>query len=371
MARAARVWLLAPEAAPGIAPGFAATPAPDAVLAQMRQALAGLRPPAVVLEAPDLGGDEARLAGWLAANRPDVMLCLRQLPPRALSDAAMARGVPVVLADADIARWPPLPFWQRLAGGGGLMRLAQVMVPDPMARAAALRRGAVPGRVTVTGALTETRPPLRVSEAELSMQAEALGGRQRWYAVAVPEAEEKAVIEAHHAALGLSHRALLLIQPADPARAAALVQRMEEAGLHVAIRSEVDEVQPDHQALVLDDPGEPGLWYRLAPVCFMGGTLSGDDRAARHPFEAAALGSAILHGPVLSRHAEAWRQLDRAGATRLVPRASALADHLAAVMEPERAADLASRAWNVSTGGAAVAGQIADMVASMVGEGRG
>lgn len=367
MGRAARVWLLAPEAAPGINPGFATGPAPEAVLVQMRQALAGLRPPAVVLETPDLGGDEARLAGWLAANRPDVMLCLRQLPPRALSDAAMARGVAVVLADADIARWPPLPFWQRLAGGGGgLARLAHLLVPDPMARAAALRRGAIQGRITVTGALTETRPPLRVSEAELSVQAEALGGRQRWYAVAVPEAEEKAVIEAHNAALGLSHRALLLIQPADPARAAALAQRMEDAGLHVALRSDVDEVPPDHQALVLDDPNEPGLWYRLAPVCFMGGTLSGEDAAARHPFEAAALGSAILHGPVLSRHAEAWHQLDRAGATRLVPRASALADHLAAVMEPERAADLASRAWNVSTGGAAVARQIAGIVAGMV-----
>lgn len=361
MARGARVWLLAPDGE--------VDPTPDAALAELRQALIALNPPAVTLESTaGLAGDEARLAGWLAANRPDVIVCLRQLPPRALMDAVLARGLPVVLADADIAGWPPLPFWQRLAGGGGLARLAHLMVPDPMARVAAIRRGALPARITVTGALTETRAPLRVSEAELSAQAEVLGGRQRWFVVAVPEAEEKAVIEAHHAALGLSHRALLLIQPADPARAPELAQRMEEAGLHAAIRSEVDEVLPDHQALVLDDPSELGLWYRLAPVCFMGGTLSGEDQAARHPFEPAALGSAILHGPVRARHIEAWRQLERAGATRLVPRASALADHLAAVMEPERAADLASRAWNVSTGGAAVAHQIAQIVARLAAE---
>lgn len=360
---AARVWLLAPAGA--------RDPATEAALAQLRQALTGLHPGAVVLEAPaGVAEETGRLAGWLEAHRPDLVLCLRQMPPRALAELAAARGLPLALADADIAGWPPLPFWQRVTGGRALARLARVMVPDPASRAAALRRGAMAGRVTVTGALTETRPPLRVSEAELSLQAEALGGRQRWYAVAVPESEEKAVLDAHHAALGLSHRALLLFQPALPARAPALAQRFEEAGLHVALRSEVDEPLPDHQALILDDPNELGLWYRLAPVCFMGGTLSGDDLAARHPFEPAGLGSAILHGPVLTRHADVWRQLERAGATRLVPRASALADHLAVVMEPERAADLASRAWNVSTGGAAVARQIAEVVAGMLAEGR-
>lgn len=359
----ARVWLLAPEAA--------GDPATGVALAQMRQALTGLRPAPLVLEAPaGVAGETARLIGWLEAQRPDVVLCLRRMPPRALAELAAARGLPLALADADIAGWPPLPFWQRVTGGRALARLARVMVPDPASRAAALRRGALAGRVTVTGALTETRPPLRVSESELSIQAEAMGGRQRWYAVAVPEAEERAVLDAHHAALGLSHRALLLFQPALPARAPALMQRFEAGGLHAALRSEMDELLPDHQALILDDPNELGLWYRLAPVCFMGGTLSGDDAVARHPFEAAGLGSAILHGPVLTRHAEAWRQLERAGATRLVPRASALADQLAVVMEPERAADLASRAWNVSTGGAAVAHQIARMAVDLAREKR-
>lgn len=359
----ARVWLLAPAAF--------GDPATEAALAQVRQALTGLRPPVSVLEAPaGVAEDTVRLAGWLEAQRPDAVLCLRRMPPRALADLAAARGLPLVLADADIAGWPALPFWQRVTGGRALARLARVMVPDPASRAAALRRGAQPEHVSVTGALTETRPPLRVSEAELSVQAEAVGGRQCWYAVAVPEAEEKAVLDAHHAALGLSHRALLLIQPALAARAPALAARFEESGLHVALRSEVDEPLPEHQVLVLDDPNELGLWYRLAPVCFMGGTLSGDDLAARHPFEPAGLGSAILHGPVLERHADVWRQLERAGATRIVPRASALGDHLAAVMEPERAADLASRAWNVSTGGAAVARQIARVMAGMLAEGR-
>ena len=360
----ARVWLLIPEEAE--------LPADGAALVQLRHALSRLRPPAVVLEAPpDLAGDAAGPGDWLAANRPDVVLCLYQMPPRPLVDAIMARGLPMVLA-ADVAHWPALPLWRRLTGrGDGLGRLTHLLVPDPTARAAAIRRGVPRGRITVTGALTETRPPLPVNEAELSIQAEALGGRLCWYAVAVPEAEEEAVLAAHHTALGMSHRALLLIQPADPARAPALAQRFEEAGLHVVTRSEVDEILPDHQVLVLDDPGEPGLWYRLAPISFMGGTLSGDDQAARHPFEAAGLGSAILHGPVLGRHPDAWRQLVRAGATRPVPRAATLADHLAAVMEPERAADLASRAWNVSTGGAAVARQIAELMADLAhGKGR-
>ena len=68
------------------------------------------------------------------------------------------------------------------------------------------------------------------------------------------------------------------------------------------------------QVLLTDGPTEMGLWYRLAPVTYLGGTLGGDDAAARHPFEPAALGSAIVHGPHTARFATEWQQLGGAGA---------------------------------------------------------
>lgn len=335
----------------------------DAAAAQVRQALLAQRPAPVLPEAPagppPLHEAPAALARWLDAARPDAILSLFEAPPRTVLDAAEARGLPVVLADAAVAQWPVPPLWQRLTGAGALARLTRVLVPDAASLSAALRRGVAPERLAISGTLTETRPPLGCSQAELAMQARALGGRPCWFVVALPAAEERQVLIAHQAMLGLLHRALLLVQPADPARAAHLLALFEGAGLHAALRSQQDEPAPEHQVLILDEPGETGLWYRLAPVTLLGGTLSGEDGATRHPFEAAGLGSAILHGPVLHRHAEGWRQLERAGASHLVPRGAALADHLLTVIEPERAADLASRAWTVCTGGAVVAAQIA------------
>lgn len=327
---------------------------------QIREALIALRPAPVLIEPPaPQPADVPALLAWLEQARPHAVLSLTAPPPRHVLDAAAVRNLPVVLADADLARWPVPGFWQRLVGGRPLARLARVLVPDQATRAQAIRHGAAPAHVVVTGALSDTRALPGCSDAELAVQAGALGGRPSWYAVALPPSEEAAVLHAHQAVLGLFHRALLLIQPTDPDHATLLARRFEQAGLHTGLRSDSGEPEPDQQVFILDDPAEMGLWYRLAPVTLIGGTISGEDAAAPHPFEAAALGSAILHGPVLNRHATAWQQLQRAGATRAVAHGEALADHLLAVLEPELAARLAGLAWDISTGGAAVAAEIA------------
>ncbi|MFD2813353.1 hypothetical protein ACFSYD_16260 [Paracoccus aerius] len=80
----------------------------------------------------------------------------------------------------------------------------------------------------------------------------------------------------------------------------------------------------------------------------------GDDAAARHPFEPAALGSAIVHGPHTARFATEWQQLGGAGAARQVSGAEELANAIAELSQPDLIATLASNAWTVSTGGADV-----------------
>ena len=106
-----------------------------------------------------------------------------------------------------------------------------------------------------------------------------------------------------------------------------------------------------------------GLWYRLAPVCFMGGTLlPGPGAAPRHPFEPAALGSAIIHGPLTEAHSAEWTQLDGASAARMVADPAGLSRAVADLSAADQAAMLAGNAWAVSTGGAAVLRRIADTV---------
>jgi 3-deoxy-D-manno-octulosonic-acid transferase len=69
--------------------------------------------------------------------------------------------------------------------------------------------------------------------------------------------------------------------------------------------------------------GELGLWYRLAPVAFIGGSLVA--HGGQNPLEPARLGSAIVHGPHMQNFAEIVSELAAADACRAVDGAGQLA----------------------------------------------
>lgn len=316
---------------------------------------------------PDPGPVPEALRAFIQYADPAVVLSLGSDLSDQLLIEADRQAVPVLLAEPrlphpEARHWP----WQRPRPRGALSLAAAVMVATPEARETAIRLGATPDDVTLTGPLTETRRPPGCAEAERVALATSMRGRQSWFAVTVPEAEETAVLDAHRAALGLMHRTLLILAPADPARCTALAEIIDTSGLTCAIRSQIDEPPADLQVLLADDPGEFGLWYRLASVSYLGGTLSGQNAITRDPFEAAALGSAILHGPHTAHDQTAWADLRAARAAREVPRAPQLGMALDDLLQPDRAADYASRAWAVSTVGAAVAQRIASAVVQLL-----
>ncbi|HEX2510804.1 MAG TPA: 3-deoxy-D-manno-octulosonic acid transferase, partial [Microvirga sp.] len=61
---------------------------------------------------------------------------------------------------------------------------------------------------------------------------------------------------------------------------------------------------------VADTIGEMGLFYRLAPVVLMGGSLVA--HGGQNPIEPAKLGGAILHGPHVHNFTEIYAALDEA-----------------------------------------------------------
>jgi 3-deoxy-D-manno-octulosonic-acid transferase len=113
-----------------------------------------------------------------------------------------------------------------------------------------------------------------------------------------------------------------------PARADAIVRAARGAGLAVARRSagQGPDALPDGGVYLADTFGEAGLWYRLAPVALVGG---GFGTGGHNPWEAAALGCAVLHGPDVANFAPDYAAFHAAGAARAVPDAAALAAALA------------------------------------------
>ncbi|SNR23246.1 3-deoxy-D-manno-octulosonic acid transferase [Paracoccus sediminis] len=359
----------APEIPQGPGPLLLVHVAADARLAfaQVQRRLMRARPDLRILDPGDPGPQAAN--ALMRADPAALLLLGSDLPPVLIS-AASRHEVPVILAEARFA--PDDAGWSLHARRRReLLRQARaILVTDPASQAIALRMGAGRKRVAMTGPVAEIRDPLPCSEAERSIMAGLLRGRHAWLAASVPPDEEDAVLDAHLAALAQSHRALLFLAPRDPDRIDPLAARIESGGLVVARRSLDEDPTDDVHVMLTDGPTEMGLWYRLAPVTYLGGTLSGDDAAARHPFEPAALGSAIVHGPRTERFATEWQQLGGAGAARQVGSPDELATAIAELSQPDLIATLASNAWTVSTGGADVTMRICAPVLDAIGKPR-
>jgi 3-deoxy-D-manno-octulosonic-acid transferase len=60
--------------------------------------------------------------------------------------------------------------------------------------------------------------------------------------------------------------------------------------------------------------GELGLFYRLAPIVFMGGSLV--EHGGQNPIEAIKLGAATLHGPHIFNFTDVYDALDAAGGAK-------------------------------------------------------
>ncbi len=292
--------------------------------------------------------------------RPDAALFVGAALPAALIAEAHARAVPLILADAYLGR-DRTPFWRRGMTGSVLGRFSRILAPDAESVAALRRLGGRSLNVELAGRIEETPQPLSHNEAEREDIAERLRARPVWLAVDCPEAEEQAVIEAHVNALSYAHRLLLIVTPHDAARADALAARFAAEGLVAAVRARDEEADADVQVLIADGVTELGLWYRLAPVTFMGGSLSGQG-PGRDPIEPAVLGSAVVHGPATDAYAGPYARLTEARAARRVGGPHDLAVAIADLIAPDKAALLAHNAWAATSGGAEVAERLVQIV---------
>lgn len=264
---------------------------------------------------------------------------------------AEARGIPLILVNARISdrsarRWRWLPGAARRI----LSAFRAVQAQDDMTAAALRRLGMPPERLAVTGMLKEGMPPLPCNEVERVRLTRKLGDRPLWAATSTHPGEEELVAAAQANAAQSVLRLMVILVPRHPERGDEIAAGLRDRGLSVAQRSAGQDPQPETQVYLADTLGELGLWYRLAPVSFVGGSLV--DKGGHNPFEPAALGSAIIHGPHVRNFADIYARLDAAGAARQVRDVATLTTAVTDLARPDRRAPMAYAAWELSSSGA-------------------
>lgn len=312
--------------------------------------------------------DENRTAirRFLDHWRPDLSIWTEpDLRPALISDAA-DRDVPLFLFDARTAPSDPQTWWWfRGMSGTILERFQRVLTGDADSAAALKRLGANPRRLEIAGFLEEGTAALPCNEADRAAIAKDLAGRPVWLGVVAPE-ERDTVLEAHRNALQRSHRLLLILAPLDPDAGPDILNAARDQGFSADLRSNGSEPGRETQVYIADTAGELGLWYRLAPISFLGRSLGASGGV--NPFEAAALGSAIVHGPNVRFFRRGFARLAAAGATRLVRDAQELATAVETLQSPDVAARMAHEAWRVSSTGAEVTDRAMDLILTTLDE---
>ncbi len=300
--------------------------------------------------------------------RPDVAVLAGEVAHPAAIVEAHHRGTPVCLLDARVSNASARKFrWAPMATASLFQRVSYILTPTA-ADAEMFRRLRAPAdRVEATGCLEEGRAPLPCNRSDHSALATLLAARPVWLATNVHAEEVEQVLAANDQARRLAHRLLLILSPADPADGPGLRDRFENLGLKVALRSGGEEPDPDVQIYVADVPGEDGLWYRLAPIAFLGDSLIRNGRG-HDPHEPAALGSAIVTGRQTGQHREAFSRFLAAGAARTVGSGEALGDAVTDLLSPDRAAEMARRAWEITSAGAEVTDRALEVIAIALDE---
>jgi 3-deoxy-D-manno-octulosonic-acid transferase len=323
--------------------------------------LAARLPRDVLLQSAPYGvgpGAEGFLAHW----RPEVAIWADSRLEPVLIEATHRAGVTMFLVDA---RVPERPGWRWLPGirRALLRRFAHVLAGDARADTGLRALGVPATRIEVTGFLQEGGAPLTCSQAERDSLAELLAARPVWLAAGATPGELEMIVAAHQQAMRRAHRLLLILAPEPGESGPDLAAALEAEGWVVGLRSKEDEPEQDVEIFIADMPDELGLWYRLSPISLIGGTLHGEPGfGARNPYEAAALGSAVLFGPHMGLWRESYTRLREAGAARAVADTASLARAVEFLLAPDKVAEMASAAWEVTTSGAEATDKVVALV---------
>ncbi|MEM9318093.1 MAG: 3-deoxy-D-manno-octulosonic acid transferase [Pseudomonadota bacterium] len=294
--------------------------------------------------------------------RPDLAVWTEsELWPAMIVETA-DRGIPLLLVNARMSK-RSFDRWRLLFRGmvRALLRRFNAAHVQDAVTAGYLSRLGLPGeRMEVTGTLKEGAAALPHNEAERADFVERLGGRPVWLAASTHVGEEPAVLDAHARALLNNPRLLLILAPRHPQRADEIAGTLAARNWRVARRSADEPIDADTKIYLADSMGEMGLWYRISPISFVGGSL--EPIGGHNPFEPAALGSAIIHGPYVTNFADIYQRLAEARAVRLVSGADDLAQAVNDLLSPDRAAAMANAAWEVSSAGANVTDRAVELI---------
>jgi 3-deoxy-D-manno-octulosonic-acid transferase len=182
-------------------------------------------------------------------------------------------------------------------------------------------------RVATTGNIKDAAEPLAADETTLEGLTTTVDGRPLWVAASTHPGEEIAAAQVHQDLIDRYPDLLTIIVPRHPERGTDIQRDIVGLGLTASRRSGGDALDAATAIYIADTLGELGLWYRLAPVVFVGKSLKGT--GGQNPLEPARLNCALIFGPSMANFEQISEDLLSCGAARRVADQAGLCADLA------------------------------------------
>lgn len=296
--------------------------------------------------------------------RPSLAVFVEsELWPNRLA-ALQARSVPAALvnarmSDSSARSWARFPATaRRMLGGFGLVTACSDAD-------AALLEALGAARVKRFGNLKHASPRLPDHPDRPGFQA-MLGRRPVWLAASTQPGEEAMVLDAHQALRARHPGLLTMLAPRHPERGGPIEEAARARGIGLARRSQGGVPGARIDLYVIDTIGELGLFYRLVPLAFVGGSLV--PHGGQNPLEPARLGVAVAFGPHTGNFSETALALLDAGAALRLDGPEALAPWVERMLrDPEEAARLADRGLAATAHQAAVLDRTVPALLALLG----
>ena len=203
--------------------------------------------------------------------------------------------------------------------------------------------------------------PLPIDEGKRDSMLKQIGKRPFWLASSTHNDEEIRIAKVHKRLKEKFPNLLTIIAPRHPQRGKEIKEQIENLELKSALRSANEKITASTDIYIADTIGEMGIWYDIAKIVFIGGSLI--PHGGQNFIEPSRVRDAVIVGPHMHNFTDAMNRAKKADAVMQVTDTLELEELLSQLLSNKELLEAkASLAYNWANSEAKVLDGIMDKV---------
>lgn len=242
---------------------------------------------------------------------PDLVLWFESEFWPALLSGIKRKKIPLILVNGRISnksfkRWQQFDYISKELLGLFTLCLGQSEEDAYRLRVLGAKDSMCLGNIKYAG----INPPVDAEKlAEIKSQ---IGDRPLWVASSTHHDEEIRIAKIHLQLKKQFPDIFTLIAPRHPQRGTEIQSALNEMGIKNSLRSAGEKITPNTDIYIADTIGEIGIWYTLAPLVFIGGSLI--PHGGQNFMEPSRFRDAVIVGPHMHNFTDAMNRAKKADA---------------------------------------------------------